>query len=95
MKELRLEGVSLNENSYKLLLSPHLQLHSLELNNYKSEMLYKLHQLLYKSQNLLRNFALSLLNSNIEYVYEVLLGKEMNYIAIGKEMNYGPVTDRR
>ena len=53
---------------------PHLKLHSLELNTiiWPITNLEMLHQLLYKLQNPLRNFTLSLLNRNIENMYEVL-----------------------
>ena len=61
VKELRLDVVTLHENSHNLFSSQHLRLHSLELIKIKwpnSEMLCQLIRLLYK-QNTLRNFTVS------------------------------------
>ena len=73
VKELRLEGVSLDQSSYQFFLSPYLQLHSLELIKimWPITNLEMLQQLLYK-QKPLRNLTVSLLNTNREYVFETL-----------------------
>ena len=83
VKELRLDVVTLHENSHKLFSSQHLRLHSLELIKIKwpnSEMLCQLIRLLYK-QNTLRNFTVS---QRIEVYESFPFHKKVEYEALCK-----------